>query len=133
MSLILANGTDYVELDPDLYWADEFTWRTVEQKTDRSISGALIVQQATKQANTGRPITLQPDDDSSAWMTRAVVDQLEAWANTPSLTLTLSGLRGGTRTVMFQDSGAIEARPVVHYSDVDPEDNYRVTLRLMEV
>lgn len=134
MSLTLSNGTTSIELDPDLYWPDEFAWSRIEQSVSRGINGSLIVQQAVKQSSTGRPITLQPEDDSSAWMTRADVDQLQAWVDTPQLTLTLAGLRGTTRSVMFrQQDGALDSRPVVHYSDVNGGDFYRVTLRLMEV
>lgn len=132
MSLTLSSGGTTVELDPDLYWADEFAWSAVTQSVTHTLTGALVIQQAVKLA--GRPITLQPEGDDSAWMPRAAVEQLHAWANTPQLTLTLSGLRGATRSVIFrQQDGAHDARPVVHYSDVDNADNYRVTLRLMEV
>lgn len=133
MSLTLSDGSTVVDLDPDLFWADEYLWQAVEQQVTRTITGALVIQQGVKVA--GRPITLQPEDDSSAWMPRATVDQLYAWANTPLLTLTLVGLRGASRSVMFrqQDGAATEGLPVVHYSDVDGGDNYRVTLRLMEV
>lgn len=133
MSLTLTSGGTTVELDPDLFWSDEFAWQAVQQQVGYSLTGSLIVQQGTMQA--GRPVTLVPEDDSSAWMSRAVVEQLQAWANTPLLTLTLAGLRGSSRSVSFrqQDGAAVEARPVLHFSDVDPDDNYRVTLRLMEI
>lgn len=131
MSLTLTAGGVTVDLDPDLYWSDEFAWQAVQQSAGYSITGALIVQQGTKAA--GRPITLQPEDENSAWMPRSAVEQLQAWANTPLLTLTLAGLRGTSRSVMFrQQDGAVEARPVQHLSDVDSADQYRVTLRLME-
>jgi hypothetical protein len=132
MSLTLTHAGTSVELDPDLYWADEYQWQAVEQSVSFSLKGALLVQQGTKLA--GRPITLQPVDDSSAWLTRSAVDQLKAWADTPLLTLSLAGLRGATRSVMFrQQDGALDSRPVVHFSDVDGSDNYLVTLRLMEI
>lgn len=132
MSLTLSTGSASVDLDPDLYWSDEFSWQAVRQQVDTTITGALVVQQGVMQA--GRPITLQPEDDSSAWMSRAAVEQLQAWANTPELTLTLTGLRGVSRSVIFrQQDGALVAAPVLHLSDVDAADNYRVTLRLMEI
>jgi hypothetical protein len=134
MSLTLTVGGTTVELDPDLFWSDEFAWSRVSQTVQPSINGALIVQQSVMQGNAGRPITLQPEGDDSAWVSRATLDQLKVWADTPLLTLTLAGLRGTSRSVMFrQQDGALDSRPVVHYSDVEGSDNYLVTLRLMEV
>jgi hypothetical protein len=132
MSITLTDGTATVQLHPDLYWADEATWHPVEQRVERTITGALIVSVATRTA--GRPITLQPEDDSSAWMARSAVDQLRNWAAVPGQELTLT-LRGTARTVMFRhhDGNAIDALPVVHFNDVNSADFYRCTVRLMEV
>lgn len=132
MSLTLSDGTTSVDLDPDLLWSDEFQWSRVARAASRSITGALIVQSALRL--NGRPITLQPEDDGSAWMTRDVVEQLAAWANTPNLTLTLTGLRGESRQVIFRDQeNPLDARPVQHLNDVEAGDQYLVTLRLMEI
>jgi hypothetical protein len=132
MSITLFDGTTTVQLNPDLYWNDEATWQPVEQRVERTITGALIVSVATRQS--GRPITLQPEDDGSAWVSRAVVDQLRNWAAVPGQELTLT-LRGTARTVIFRhhDGNAIDATPVVHFNDVDSADFYRCTIRLMEV
>jgi hypothetical protein len=132
MSITLADNTTTLTLHPDLYWDDEATWQPVEQRVERTITGALIVSVATRQA--GRPITLQPEDDRSAWTSRAVVDQLRNWAAVPGQELTLT-LRGTARTVIFRhhDGNAIDATPVVHFNDVDSADFYRCTIRLMEV
>lgn len=132
MSITLTDGTDTVTLHPDLYWNDEANWHPVEQTVERTITGALIVSVAERIG--GRPITLQPEDDSSAWMTREVVEQLRNWASVPGQELTLT-LRGTARTVMFRhhDGDAIEATPVVHYNDVVDGDWYRCTIRLMEL
>lgn len=121
-----------VELSPDLFWSDEFNWHPVQQATERSITGALIVMPA--QMVGGRPITLEPESDDSAWMTRADIEQLRNWAAEPGLILTLT-LRGTTRDVAFrhQDGAALEAKPVVHFSDIGSTDFYLATLRLMEI
>lgn len=134
MSITLADGTTEIELSPDLLWSDEFNWHPVEQRAERTVTGALVVQ--TSQRVGGRPITLEPEDDSSGWMTRAVVEQLRNWAALAGKQLTLT-LRNETRTVAFrhQDGPGVEARPVVHYSDsdVDGADFYLATLRFMEI
>lgn len=131
MSITLAANGTTLTLHPDLYWTDELDYTPVRQTADRSITGALVVDVYTEIS--GRPITIEPEDDNSAWMTRATVDQLRTWAAEPGKVLVLT-LRGLARTVMFRhQDGAIEARPVVHFSDTQSADMYRVTLRLMEV
>jgi hypothetical protein len=132
MSITLTDGTTTIDLDPDLLWVDENNWFPVEQTVERTITGALIVDVAERVG--GRPITLQPEDDASAWMNFEIVEQLRNWAAGVGKTLTLT-LRGTTRTVMFrhQDGSPLEATPVVHFSDVQAGDLYRVTLRFMEV
>lgn len=134
MSITLAVGATSLTLHPDLYWSDENNWHPVEQVTDRTITGALIVQAAARLDGKGRPITLEPVDDNSAWMRRSALEQLRNWAAVPGQILTLT-LRGVTQNVMFrhQDGSALEAVPVVHFSDVDGNDFYRVTIRLMVV
>lgn len=132
MTITLAYLTTTLTLSDDLYWSDENQWHPVEQTAQRTITGALIVSSSTRVG--GRPITLQPVEDSSAWMTRATVDTLRSWAAQAGRQMTLT-LRGQTYNVIFrhQDGSGIDAVPIVHYSDVASGDFYRVTLRLMEV
>ena len=129
--ITLADATTTLEVDRDLFWSDEDNWHPVAQNVERTITGALDIQVAALQK--GRPITLEPEDDSTAWMPRAAVDQLRNWAAVPGKVLTLT-LRGEVRSVMFRhQDGGLEATPVVHYRDVVPNDWYLVTVRLMEV
>lgn len=131
MSITLAVGATSVALDPDLLWTDENSWHPVEQSVERTITGAQIISVAARLG--GRPITLQPEDDSSAWMTAAEVAQLKAWAATAGQEMQLT-LRGVARAVIFRHQDTpLEAVPVVHYSDVQGADWYRVTLRFMEI
>ena len=135
--ITLANGADVCTLDPDLFWSDEFDWSPVNQSIARSITGSLLIDHTVRVG--GRPITLQPADDSSGWlkMTRSVVDKLKAWEADPALTLTLA-LRGVTRQVIFLRDGAkpIETKPVIYVADPLPGgfgDHFFVTLRFLEV
>ena len=133
MSLTLTDGTNALTLNPDLYWSDENNWHPVEQTADRTITGGLIVQSA--QRVTGRPITLEPIDDSAAWMTLEQVVALRNWAAVPGQALTLT-LRGVAREVIFRhQDGGLEAQPVLQYRDGDelPIDFYLCTIRLMEI
>lgn len=128
----ITQGAETVALPDDLYWSDELNWVPVEQAVQRTLTGALIVSAAALQA--GRPITLEPIDDQSAWMTRDTVDQLRNWATVAGLQMQIT-LRGTPRTVVFRhhDGAAIEAHPVAHFSDVVDGDFYLVTIRLMEI
>lgn len=130
--ITLADDTTTLELSPDLLWSDEFNWHPVEQFAERTLTGALVVMPALKIG--GRPITLEPEDDDSAWMRRDAIEQLRNWAAEPGKQLELT-LRGVTRTVAFrhQDGACMDARPVVHFSDIEATDNYLATLRFMEI
>lgn len=128
----LTWGGATLDLGPDLFWEDEFSWAPVEQSSERTVTGALIISQAVKTG--GRPITLRPEDDRSAWITREVLDQLRAWSAVPGREFVLT-LRGQARSVVFSHDGGsgVEAEPVMHFSDVDPSDYYRPKLRFIEV
>lgn len=131
MSITLSDGTKTVELHPDLLWADENNWFPVEQKVQRTLTGALIVSTATRIA--GRPYTLQPEDASSAWLPRAELETLRQWAAGAGQVLQLT-LRGQVHDVIFRhQDGAIDAEPIQHMSDTASGDWYLVTVRLMEI
>lgn len=133
ISLTHPDTGDTLALPPDLFWSDEFEWAPVEQSVERSVTGAMIVQ--TSERIGGRPITLQPEDDKSGWISRADLEQLQQWAAVPGLALELS-LRGQTRDVMFRhqdQGGALTAKPVFHFDNAQPGDQYLATLRLMEI
>lgn len=131
-AITLGVGGTVVTLHPDLYWSDEHDWHPVEQTAQRTITGALVV--STHQRTGGRPITLQPIDEASAWMPRSTVEQLRNWASVAGQEMTLT-LRGIARDVIFRhhEGAGLEAVPIVHFDEPEATDWYRVTLRLMEV
>jgi hypothetical protein len=131
MTITLTDGTTPLTLPDDLDWSDEYTWQQVEQSAEYALTGALVVEAATKQA--GRPITLQGADDR-AWIARAALDQLRAWATVPGQVLQLA-LRGSTRDVVFrhQDTAIDNVEQILFYSDPQAGTWYRCTLRFMEV
>ena len=131
MPITLSYDGTTVSLPEDLYWADEFNWTALVQTAERTITGALIIQQATRIA--GRPVTLQPDGDSG-WIPRGVLEQLRTWATIPQCEMTLTH-RGVTRQVIWRhhEGDVIDANPVVHYADAQSGDWYTATLRLMEI
>jgi len=131
--ITLSDGQTIVELPEDLYWSDEFIWSAVEQSAIYSVTGALIIQTGKKLA--GRPITLQSHDGQSAVASRETMAKLQAWRNTPSQRLTLDMPDyGHTATVMFRhQDGAVEAEPLVFYSDPVSGDYVFPVLRFFEV
>ncbi len=131
MSITLTDGTTTVTLHPDLFWSDESNWQPVEQTSQRTITGSLVISASLRVA--GRPITLEPENDESAWMVRSVVTAIRNWAAVPGKQLTLT-LRGLNYDVIFRhQDGGFEARPVVHYNDANNADYYLCVVRLMEI
>ena len=127
MPISLAYGSTTIALPDDLSWPDEFQWAAVEMKRTYSIAGRLLVE--TTPRTGGRPITLQGADDR-AWTTRDVVQALQTAANLAGQVFTLT-LRGDTYSVQFDhtQTAAMEAVPVVDFSDPDATDFYVLTLR----
>ena len=127
----LTNGTA-VTLSDSLEWIDEFDFTPVVQRTGRTVTGALFVEEVALAA--GRPITLQTVE-SGILITRAVLETLLAWAQTPNTTMVLN-LRAVDYTVIFDRSAGkpIEVRAWwPGLGDVDPGDFYSLTLRLLQV
>lgn len=133
----LKNLSDEVALllPDDLMWTDEHGWSPTVATNTYLITGALLIQTATRQA--GRPITLVGPSDM-AWVRRSSVEQLRQWA-----ALALSDTRGRflltlmdgrTFTVAFRHSDtAVDAEPVLGIPARSDNDFYRLTLRFLEL
>ncbi len=132
MAITLTYNGTTADLGDRLQWSDEFDWSPVEQRTEYTTTGALLIEEGTKQA--GRPITLQ-GTETAAWISRALCDTLAGWAALPGITLTLT-LRGVARTVAFAHAQkGFEAKPIWRLADgeITPELLYLPTLRFMEL
>lgn len=126
----LTYSTTALMLPDEMAWPDEFGWSPVEQSSERSVSGELVIDVTAKVG--GRQITLQGGDDFG-WMTRAEVATLEAWRAIPGAVLSLL-FRGVTRSVVFDhERTALEYQAVADYADPLPTDPCAVTLRFLEV
>lgn len=124
----LTDGTLTVELPDALMWSDEFAWQAVQQTVTRGLDGTLILQEGLKQA--GRPVTLAAPGEGG-WVTRADVDRLYALSAVAGQVMTLT-LRGVPMSVTWRHSDtALDASPITPLEDVQPDDLWRVTLRLM--
>ena len=130
--ITLTHNSTTVTLPAALYWADEHSWAPVGQTTERTITGALIVQTQARIA--GRPITLRPLTESDAWVPRADLERLKTWAAIPGCEMLLS-YRGIQYNVTWrhQDGDPLAATPIVHFDDAQPIDWFLVTLNLMEI
>lgn len=135
MKLQQLVGGGVIALPNDLLWSDEYSWVPPTVKETYTLTGALLLESATRQA--GRPITLSPPDEEMAWVTRSTLDQLRSWASSPNVAYKLV-LEYPTDTrefkVVFRNSASpIEAEPVRGFPGHDPGDYFRVTIKLMEV
>ena len=137
ISMQLKNLSNEVALllPDDLLWSDEHAWSPAVAATSYLITGALLIQSATRQA--GRPITLVGTPDM-AWVTRATVEQLRAWAalavSSTSGRFGLTFVDGRSFTVAFRHTEtAIEAEPVLGIPARADTDFYRLTLRFLEI
>lgn len=130
--ITLTHNAATVTLPDALNWTDEYTWSPVQQSVIYTTTGVPHIEYGTKQA--GRPITLEGSEDTT-WCTRALVDQLHAWAQTPGITFSLT-LRGTARTVIFDhERGALQGLPVLFFEDgsIASTDWYVPTLRFLEL
>ena len=132
MAITLSFAGNTLELPDALSWADEYAWSPVEQSKTYTTTGALLIEEHVKQA--GRPITLEGGEDRT-WCSRALVEQLRAWAGQSGTVMTLV-IRGTARQVTFDhEKGALQGLPVMFYADgsIDTSDPYVPTLRLLEI
>lgn len=108
-----------ITLPSGLAWGDEFDWTPVEQSSDYSLTGALILQTATKLK--GRPITLvgQSDGaDHTAWISRANLLILKTALNVAGATFTLT--LHDARIFTVAANGPVKAAPLPAYKSLLP-------------
>lgn len=116
-------------LPAGLIWRDEFDWSPVESTQTYTLTGALIIEQASKQA--GRPVSLSADDDMN-WATRQTVNTLRQWQAIVKRVFRLS-IGGQTIDVIFDQNQPMSARPVKNIPQHDESDWFHVALNFIEV
>lgn len=117
-----------IDVPRTLVWTDEFTWTAPVRAHEYSLTGALIVDVAIRQA--GRPITLEGTDEHG-WVARGALQTLWALvdASTEPLTLTLAD--GRAFSVRFAPDDPIAARAIARAELPSADLPYIVTLRLV--
>lgn len=121
---------DATAIPRGMVWIDEFDWSPVEKTTGYSLTGALLVDVATKQA--GRLITLEAEQDAG-WITRANLQALQAQAAMPGQVFTLALASGQTFQVQFAPGNPIQATTVARPELPSTSHPYVATLRFIEV
>lgn len=132
MSITLSHAGTTLALSDHLAWTDEFSWSPVEQSTEYSTTGALMVDLGEKLA--GRPITLE-GTETRAWISRATCVALQAWAKLKGAEFELV-LRGVSHVVIFdQARTGFEATPLHKLLDgqESPDQIFLPTFRFLEL
>lgn len=134
MKLIRKATNQTVLLENGFLWSDEFDWKPIEQKQDRAIDGALIVQEGKKKA--GRLITLIPLESSMGWVKRRELSKIMDWSALQEhffLEFDYPHDKRKFKVMFNHEAGAIEAKPVKGIPTVSEDDYYNVTMRFLEL
>lgn len=134
MKLIRKSTNEAVPIEDGFLWSDEFSWKPIEQKLERAINGAAIIQEGRKQS--GRPITLEPADAGMGWIKLRDLRQVQAWSVLQEQFALEFEWPHDTRrfNVIFNhEAGALEAKPVKGIPAVSLDDYLNVTLRFLEL
>lgn len=122
---------DSLELDDQFEWVDEFDWSVVEQESERSLGGQLLVQGGHKIH--GRPITLA--SNGGVWTKLETVRALEVLRDQFGRVMPLALPDGREFSVIFNH----EAGPPLQCAPVERQVNpaltalYEITIRLLTV
>ncbi len=122
---------DVLTLPDDLVWTNEFGPLPVAVSQARTLTGRLVVTETGLTA--GRPIDL---GDESAWITRAALLTLQAWASSPGWSGRLTLHDGRAFDVRFrtQEENALEVVALRALADPGDSDRYQlIGLRLETV
>ncbi|WP_281645563.1 hypothetical protein [Parendozoicomonas sp. Alg238-R29] len=122
-----------IELPADLDWQNEFDWSPIAQNTDRSASGANIIQQTRR--HYGQPVELSSGRDWDVDRAKVIaVKQLEESALPVKLTLA----DGRVLFCVFDRAGGIpvDAKSMWAWRNGEalPDDHpYSLTVRLLTI
>ncbi len=123
---------DNIELPDDLLWVNEFDWNPVEQNIERSLSGALLVQEQKKLQ--GRPIILSGGDDFG-WVKRSTVLELQKMGNDTNHVMLLIMQDQREFDVIFNRTviSPIKAQQILPSAYCNDETQYSLHIQLLSV
>lgn len=121
---------DTIQLPNSVVWINEFEWTPTQQSKTYTLTGALVIETAQKQA--GRPIVLEGRQDSG-WVKRNNIDALfSKLSSNDDMTLTLHDNR--VFTVVFDhEAKPIESKPIQDFPIPKNAQPYTLILRLLVV
>ena len=134
MKLIRIATNQTVLLENGFLWSDEFDWNPIEQKQERAVNGALILQEGKKKS--GRPITLTPADERMGWVKRRELSKIKDWSTLQEhfyLEFDYPHDKRRFKVIFNHEAGAMEAKPVKGIPTVSEDDYYNVTMRFLEL
>ncbi|WP_315807779.1 hypothetical protein [Pseudomonas sp. C9-3] len=122
---------DSIELDDQFEWADEFEWDAVAQEQERSLTGALLVQEGVKLH--GRSVTLK--SGGGVWTPLAIVRQLEVLRDQRLKVMDLVLPDGRAFSVIFNRSNGAPLKATPIFREVNPSLDaiYDVEISLITV
>lgn len=120
---------DVLTLPDDCVWTNEFGPLPVAVSQARTLTGRLVVTETGLVA--GRPIDLGSE---SAWLTRAELLTLQAWASSPGWSGQLTLHDGRAFEVRFrtQEENVLEVVPLRDLADPGDNDRYQLTALRLE-
>lgn len=129
----LTLGATTVQIPRGLVWSDEFDWTPVDSVSERGITGALIVDAASKTA--GRPITLASIGRDQGHISRSTLLALLTMAETPLAEMSLTLASGGApMDVMFAPGlQPIESEVIGSPEVPSASTRYTATIRLVTI
>ena len=121
-----------ITLPDDLLWINEFDWNPVQQNLERSLTGALLVQEG--QYSYGRSIVLSGNNEAG-WVDRSTVKAILALSETPNSVMSLTLADNRVFSVIFDrsDGSPIEAQQILPFAYPGDNDQYFLTLRFLTV
>jgi len=125
MAMIIGGVT----LDKDMIWENEFQFTPAAGTAERAIDGHMVVQSFKTVG--GQPMTLV-GGESFGWQTRSTVIALQALANNPGATFTVTLPDTRTFNVMFrvEEETVMLFQPIALASAPDANFWYYGTINL---
>lgn len=134
MKLTNLSDNKTIEIPNDLYSVDELNWSAVVSNHQRTLDGTLLIEQSVRKH--GKPYVLSARDDM-AWVTRQMVNDLQAWANLTNAKFKLQCHQDGMNKeikVMFDHTDdPIKASPVKGHNSPNLDDYFTIELRFVQV